>query len=203
MSGVADNCHVQEEGLLEQVPHVVGGVDLLHLNLCVDVTVRQKVDISVFHFRDSVFVNNHFDDVIKGKKAVTLDLCIDVLPHRAAGQEPDQFYVVAERTGVIHPVPLTAHHLQEVIEGSLVIVEYEDVFASIDKLLHDQVLTPPYELRLCVDDGLEEPQVLHMLPVALDAVDEVLNHFLVHFIAQHCIVLKDCTHSLRVEQVRV
>ena len=55
--------------------------------------------------------------------------------------------------------------------------------------LHDQVLTPPYELRLCVDDGLEEPQVLHMLPVALDAVDEVLNHFLVHFIAQHCIVL--------------
>ena len=55
--------------------------------------------------------------------------------------------------------------------------------------LHDQVLTPPYELRLCVDDGLEEPQVLHMLPVALDAVDEVLNHFLVDFIAQHCIVL--------------
>ena len=40
-----------------------------------------------------------------------------------------------------------------------------------------------------MDDGLEEPQVLHMLPVALDAVDEVLNHFLVDFIAQHCIVL--------------
>ena len=55
--------------------------------------------------------------------------------------------------------------------------------------LHDQVLTPPYELRLCVDDGLQESQVLHMLPVALDAVDEVLNHFLVDFIAQHCIVL--------------
>ena len=34
-------------------------------------------------------LNDHFDDVIKGKKAVTLDLCIDVLPHRAAGQEPD------------------------------------------------------------------------------------------------------------------
>ena len=34
-------------------------------------------------------LKNHFDDVIKGKKAVTLDLCIDVLPHRAAGQEPD------------------------------------------------------------------------------------------------------------------
>ena len=49
--------------------------------------------------------------------------------------------------------------------------------------LHDQVLTPPYELRLCVDDGLEKPQVLHMLAVALDAVDEVLNHFLVDFIA--------------------
>ena len=55
--------------------------------------------------------------------------------------------------------------------------------------LHDQVLTPPYELRLCVDDGLKEPQVLHMLPMALDAVDEVLHHFLVDFIAQHCVVL--------------
>ena len=40
-----------------------------------------------------------------------------------------------------------------------------------------------------MDDGLQEPQVLHMLPVALDAVDKVLNHFLVDFIAQHCIVL--------------
>ena len=33
-------------------------VKLFYQYLCVDVTMRQKVDISVFHFRDSVFVNN-------------------------------------------------------------------------------------------------------------------------------------------------
>ena len=84
--------------------------------------------------------------------------------------------------------------------------------------LHDQVLTPPDELRLRVDDGLEEPQVLHMLPMALNAVDKVLNHLLVHFVAQNCIVLQfstmsilsglkkhleDCTHGLCMQQVRI
>ena len=123
------------------------------------------------------------------------------------------------------------------VEYHLVIVEDEDVFSSIDKLLveqirkqfreegkgqlkhlHDQILTPPYELRLGVDDGLEEPQVLHMLAMALNAVDKVLNHLLVHFVAQNCIVLQfstmsilsglkkhleDCTHGLCMEQVWV
>ena len=55
--------------------------------------------------------------------------------------------------------------------------------------LHDQILTPPYELRLSVDDGLEEPQVLHMLAMALDAMDKVLNNLLVHFVAQDGVVL--------------
>ena len=30
-----------------------------------------------------------------------------------------QLYVVAEWAGVIHSVPLTPHHLQEVVEGGL------------------------------------------------------------------------------------
>lgn len=64
------------------------------------------------------------------------------------------------------------------------------------RYLHDQVLTPPDELWLCVDDCLEEPQVLHMLPMALDTVDKMLNHLLVHFIAQNCIVLQCSTMSL-------
>ena len=46
-----------------------------------------------------------------------------------------------------------------------------------------------------MDDCLEEPQVLHMLPMALDTVDKMLNHLLVHFIAQHCIVLQFSTMS--------
>ena len=40
-----------------------------------------------------------------------------------------------------------------------------------------------------MDDGLEEPQVLHMLAMALDAMDKVLNNLLVHFVAQDSVVL--------------
>ena len=71
-----------------------------------------------------------------------------------------------------------------------------------------------------MDDGLEEPQVLHMLAMALDAMDKVLNNLLVHFVAQDGVVLnlyniykeahyvlaghlKDCTHGLCMEQVWV
>ena len=47
--GVGHYGHVEEEGALEELPHVVRGVDLLHLNLGVDVAVRQEVDIGVLH----------------------------------------------------------------------------------------------------------------------------------------------------------
>ena len=76
-------------------------------------------------------------------------------------------------------------------------LEHLAVLKRGQRHLHDQVLTPPDELRLCVDDGLEEPQVLHMLPMALNAVDKVLNHLLVHFIAQNGIVLHFCNMSLQ------
>lgn len=35
-----------------------------------------------------------------------------------------------------------------------------------------------------------------MAPVSLDAVDEVLDHFLVHFVAECGIVLEDAAHGL-------
>jgi hypothetical protein len=43
------DCH--QEAPLEELPHVVGGVDLLHLHLRVDVAVGQKVDVSVLHLK--------------------------------------------------------------------------------------------------------------------------------------------------------
>ena len=67
-------------------------------------------------------------------------------------QSTYQLDVVAERTGVVHPVPLTPHHLQKVIEGGLVIVEYKNILSSIDKLLN-RVFIPGSQLgifiRLC------------------------------------------------------
>jgi hypothetical protein len=35
-----------------------------------------------------------------------------------------------------------------VVEGRLVVVEDEDVFAGVDQLLHDQVLAPPTKIDL-------------------------------------------------------
>ena len=87
--------------------------------LCVNVAVREKIDVGIFHFGDCVFVNNllwgqlsysfftkkrdwikkefdvnavdldHFDNVIKGQEAVTFDLGVHVLPHGAARQKSD------------------------------------------------------------------------------------------------------------------
>ena len=42
--------HVYEE-VLEEVPHVAGRVDLLHLHLRVDVAVIQEVDVPVLHLQ--------------------------------------------------------------------------------------------------------------------------------------------------------
>jgi len=35
--------------VLKQLPHMVGGVDLLHLHLCVDVAVVEEVDVGNLH----------------------------------------------------------------------------------------------------------------------------------------------------------
>ena len=49
MRRVGDDAHVEQERPLEELPHVVGRVDLFHLDLGVDVAVRQEVDVRVLH----------------------------------------------------------------------------------------------------------------------------------------------------------
>lgn len=68
-------------------------------------------------------------------------------------------------------------------------------------LLHDHVLTPADELVLGLDDGLEELEVLHVAAVRLYAVDEVLDHLLVHLVAQIRVVLEDAAHCLRLSDL--
>ena len=98
---------------------MIGGVYLLHLHLCVNVAVGEEVDVGILNLRDGVLVNNHLDDIIQGQEGVALNLSVHVLAHGAASQQSDQLDMVAEGTGIIHPVPFTPHHLQEVVEGSL------------------------------------------------------------------------------------
>ncbi len=54
--GVGDDGHVEQEASLEQLPHVVRRVDLLHLYLGVDVAVSQEVDVSVFYLKMCLIV---------------------------------------------------------------------------------------------------------------------------------------------------
>ena len=52
-----------------------------------------------------------------------------------SGNLTHQLYVVAEWAGVVHPVPLTPHHLQKMVEWRLVIIEDKHILSGIDKLL--------------------------------------------------------------------
>ena len=57
--------------------------------------------------------------------------------------------MITEGAGVVHPVPLAPHHLQKVIEGGLVVVEYKNVLSSIDKLLN-RVFIPGSQLGIFI-----------------------------------------------------
>lgn len=43
--------HVHQE-VVKEIPDMIGGIDLLHLHLCVHVTVVHKVHIRSFYLRD-------------------------------------------------------------------------------------------------------------------------------------------------------
>jgi hypothetical protein len=60
-------------------------------------------------------------------------------------------------------------------------------------------LTLSDELVLSADDCLKEPQILGVPAVNFDAVYEVLDDFLVDFIAKRQIVFENCTDCLGVE----
>ena len=65
MCGIGHNGHVEEEGALKELPHVVRGVDLLHLHLRVDVAVGQEVDVGVLHLGDGVLVADQLFILLK------------------------------------------------------------------------------------------------------------------------------------------
>ncbi len=50
---VTDHRHVDEEAL-KQCPHVVAGVDFLHLDFRVDVAVVEEVDVRVLHLENNI-----------------------------------------------------------------------------------------------------------------------------------------------------
>jgi hypothetical protein len=64
------------------------------------------------------------------------------------------------------------------------------------------LISIPDELILRLDNGLEEPEVLHVPAVGLDTVDEVLDDLLVHLVAQRLVALEDAAHRLCLQQLK-
>ena len=47
VGGIGHNPHVQQEGALKQLPHVVRGVDLFHFHFSDNVAMVQEIDVGV------------------------------------------------------------------------------------------------------------------------------------------------------------
>lgn len=65
--------------VLKQFPHVVGGVNLLHLHFCVDIAVVQEVDVGNLHLLVST-VNKTDSAGVDFKFQVTIVETIDLTP---------------------------------------------------------------------------------------------------------------------------
>lgn len=66
---------------------------------------------------------------------------------------------------------------------------------------HDHILAFLHVFAVCFHDGLQEPQVLHVAAVCLDAVHEVLDHPLADLVAQVVVVHEDVPHGFRLEEL--
>lgn len=65
---------------------------------------------------------------------------------------------------------------------------------QLSHLSHYHILAFLYEFPLCLDDGLQELDVLNVPAVGLDAVDEVLHHALVDLAAELEVVHENVLH---------
>ena len=73
--------HIDEE-IFKKSPHVIGSINFLHLDLGVDVTMIEEVDVRGFDLSYAVFVRHHVDDVFQRKKEMAFNLRVNVLSCR-------------------------------------------------------------------------------------------------------------------------
>jgi hypothetical protein len=99
-------------------------------------------------------------------------------------------------------VPFGPHHVDKGVERSLVVVKDEHVLPDVNQFLHDHVLALADELSFRFHDRLQKVEIFHVTAVSLDAVNEMLDHFVAQFAAQLGIVLKDGTNRLSFQQLK-
>lgn len=68
-------------------------------------------------------------------------------------------------------------------------------------LCHYHVLALLHVFSICLHDGLQEPQVLHVPAVGLNAVHKVLHHPLADLVAQEVIIHEDVPHGLSFQEL--
>lgn len=68
-------------------------------------------------------------------------------------------------------------------------------------LSHHHVLAFLHVFAICLHDRLQEPQVLHMAAVCLNAVHKVLDHPVADLAAQVVIVHEDVPHGLCLKEL--
>jgi hypothetical protein len=71
-----------------------------------------------------------------------------------------------------------------------------------DNIVYDHVLALADELTFRFDDRLQEMEIFHVSAVCLNAVNEMLDHFIAQFAAQLGIVLKNGTNRLSFQQLK-
>lgn len=126
---------------------------------------------------------------------------------------------------------LRPHHFDEMIEGSSVVVKNENILAGLNHLknvkpserftsmfveiesnfekrkkkylLHNQLLAFPDKLIFGFNDSLKKFQVLNVFAMSLDAMNKVLNHFGIDFVAKSWIVLKNGADCLGFADSRI
>lgn len=82
----------------------------------------------------TIWIGHHGNNVIKGKKGVTFDLCVHIPSLSAQRQELYQIDVVHQRGRLLLTVTLRSHEINQRLHGGLVVVEQQDFLSYIHQL---------------------------------------------------------------------
>ena len=100
------------------------------------------------------------------------------------------------------PISLLNHHINEMIETGFVVVEKEEIFTRMDHFLHYQILRSSVELIFSSYNRLQKGQILNVFSVSFNAMDKMLNNFVIDFITQDGISLENCAHCLGFQKLK-
>lgn len=102
--------NIDQKGFLEKTPHMVRRVDLFHFHFRINVAVIEKIYVGLFHLHTALRMRNHRNDIVQCQQTIALNLRVDILAHRAAGQQLHQLDVVLHWAGVLQFAGTMAFH---------------------------------------------------------------------------------------------